>query len=67
MRFESMSSKKFEDFKQNEIFKLSNLTGGKILATKSGGSSTYNDCWDDSTGNDVTTTDGNSYDRCSTN
>lgn len=62
MKFESLKSKKFEDFISNEIINTINFLGGTCGYTKKKGEKEWTDRWDDSTGNDVHCTDGTSYD-----
>ena len=62
MKFESLISKKFEDFEKNELQLKTNFLGGKCLLTGKMGEKGYSDKWDDSTGNDVHCTDGSNYD-----
>lgn len=71
MKLESLKSSKFEAFKGNVLTNSNSIYGGGVFRTKGGGSKDWNDCWDDSTGKDVKTTDlsgknPDSYDACPT-
>lgn len=63
MKFESINSNKFSRFERNEILDTINIIGGKAYRTRKPSESTWTDCWDDSTGDDITTTT-TSYDNC---
>jgi hypothetical protein len=69
MKLESLNSSKFDGFTMHKIENAHNTYGGKLYLTSKMRETNYSDCWDDSCGKDVKTTDlsgtsADAYDKC---